>query len=143
MKKIFNLKTTILASLMVIAGSATTFAQCDKKVTFTASTSTYLNDKGAVEKTKNEETIVTLDNKEVNITTGGRPELAGVVKTYTCNWVNSFKTGKSVISTVMVDGGSELHAIITIEGKDGKVTLTFEAAEMPGKKIVLIADKFE
>lgn len=143
MKKAINLKSTILALLLVAAGSTATFAQCDKTSTFTASTTTYLNSKGEVEKTKNEETIVTIDKKEINVTAGGKQELAGDVKTYTCNWATPFKTGKTVVSALMVDGGHELHAMITIEGKDGKITLTFEAAELPGQKIVLVADKFE
>lgn len=143
MKKRSNPKTIILALILVIAASTASLAQCDKQATFTTSTTTYLNSKGETEKTKDEESIITIDKKEVNITTGGRPELAGIVKTYTCNWASPFKTGKTVVSALMVDGGREIHAVITIEGKDGKVTLTFEAAEMPGKKIVLVADKFE
>lgn len=143
MKTAFNIKNTILALFLLLAGSTVSFAQCDKTATFTASTTNYLDDKGVVERTKDEETIVTFDKKEINITTGGRSELTGAVKTYTCNWASPFKTGKTVITTVLTDGGRDMHAIITIEGKEGKVTLTFEAAEMPGKKIQLQADKFE
>ncbi|MES2266360.1 MAG: hypothetical protein V4520_06355 [Bacteroidota bacterium] len=142
MKKTFNLKTFIL-SLFLMAGTTAVFAQCDKAATFTASVSTYLNDKSDIEKTKNEETIVKLDKKEISIITNGRIELAGAIKSYTCNWADPFKTGKTIVSTTMVDGGNELHCLITIEGKEGKVTLAFEAAEMPGKKIVLVANKFE
>ena len=138
-----NLKNAIVTLLLMFAGVTTTLAQCDKTVTFEASASTYLNDKGAIEKTKNEETTVKLDKKEISIITNGRIELAGVVKSYTCNWADPFRTGKTIVNTTMIDGGNELHCVITIEGKEGKVTLTFEAAEMPGKKIVFIADKFE
>jgi hypothetical protein len=139
-KSIF--KTIILALLLTVAGS-TAFAQCDKASTFTASTTNYLNDKGAVERTKDEETVVTLDKKAVNIATGGGHELTGAVKTYTCNWTTPYKAGKTVITTLITDGGRDMNATITIEGKDGKITLTFEAVEMPGKKILLQADKFE
>jgi hypothetical protein len=142
MKTTFTLKTILLSVLMMVAGSAA-FAQCDKTATLTASTTNYLNDKGTVERTKDEETVVTLDKKEVNIATGGGHELTGTVKTYTCNWATPFKTGKTVITTLITDGGRDMNATITIEGKDGKVTLTFEALEMPGKKIQLQADKFE
>jgi len=44
---------------------------------------------------------------------------------------------------MLADGGTDMHVTITIEGKAGKVTLTFEAEEMPGRKIRVVADKFE
>jgi hypothetical protein len=142
MKTKFNLKTIILALLLTVA-SGTAFAQCDKTATLTASTTNYLNDKSAIERTKDEESIVTLNKKEVNITTDGGHLITGAVKTYTCNWTIPFKTGKTVITTLLTDGGRDMNGTITIEGKDGKITLTFEAVEMPGKKIQLLADKFE
>jgi hypothetical protein len=143
MKSGSNLKNTTLAFFLLLAGSTVSFAQCDRTATFTASTTNYLDDKGAVERTRDEESVVTFGKKEVSITTGGGHELSGAVKTYACNWDKPFKTGKTVITTVITDGGHDMHATITIEGKEGKVTLTFEAAEMPGKKIQLQADKFE
>ncbi|MES2063993.1 MAG: hypothetical protein V4456_18870 [Bacteroidota bacterium] len=142
MKTKFTLKTIIL-SLLLMAAGGTAFAQCDKTATFSAATTNYLNDKGVVERTKDEETVVTLNKKSINITTGGNHELTGAVKTYTCNWATPYKTGKTVITTLITDGGRDMNATVTIEGKDGKVTLTFEAIEMPNKKIQLLADKFE
>ena len=143
MRTKFTLKTIILALLLTVA-SGTVFAQCDKTITLTASTTNYLNDKGVVERTKDEATVVTLNKKEITITTGDNShQLTGAVKTYICNWTTPFKTGKTVITTVITDGGRDMNATVTIEGKDGKVTLTFEAVEMPGKKIQLLAEKFE
>jgi hypothetical protein len=142
MKRKINLKAVVLSALIMVAGSAA-FAQCDQTATLTASATIYLNDKGVVERTKDEETVVKMDKNEVNITTGGSHELTGTVKTFICNWPVPFKTGKTVITTSIMDGGQVMNATITIEGKDGKVTLSFEALEMPGKKILLQADKFE
>jgi hypothetical protein len=142
MKTKFNLKTIILSMFLMVAGSAA-FAQCDKTTTFTASATNYLNDKGVIERTKDEESTITFDKKGINITTDGGHEITGTPKTYTCNWATPYKTGKTVITSLLTDGGRDMNATITIEGKDGKVTLTFEAVEMPGKKIQLQADKFE
>jgi hypothetical protein len=137
------IKSTLLALFLVTAAGTVTLAQCDKTATLTASTTNYLNDKDVVERTKDEESIVTFNKLEVNITTDGGHLITGTVKTYTCNWPTPYKTGKTVITTLITDGGRDMNATITIEGKDGKVTLTFEAAEMPGKKIHLLADKLE
>ncbi|TSD63452.1 hypothetical protein FFF34_017835 [Inquilinus sp. KBS0705] len=138
-----DIKKIILA-LLLVASSTLCFAQCDKTATLTSSLTTYLNDKGEVERTKDESAVITINKAEVTIVTGdnGRT-LKGAVKTYACNWATPFKEGKTVLTTALTDGGQEMHATITIEGKAGKVTLTFEAEEEPGKKIVVIADKFE
>ena len=48
-----------------------------------------------------------------------------------------------MVKSVLTDGDKDLHVTITIEGKAGKVTLTFVAEEMPGKTIQVVADKFE
>jgi hypothetical protein len=141
--KQFNWKKTLLATLLIIGGTTATFAQCDKEVTLTASTTTYLNAKGEVERTVNEETIISISKTQITIVPGDHDPTSGNVKTFVCNWKVPFKEGKSVITGLLVDGGHEMNATITVEGKDGKVTLTFEAAEMPGKKIRVVADKFE
>ena len=142
MKTKIQLKSIILFLLLTVAGS-TAFAQCNETATFTASRTSYLNDKGVVERTKDEETIITVNKNVVDVSTNGSHELDGTVKTYICNWNKPFKNGKTVITTLIVDGGQTLNATITIEGKDGKITLTLVAVEMPGETIQLVADKFE
>lgn len=137
-----SLKGIILSLLLMAAGGAT-FAQCNQTSTFTASRTSYLNDKGVEERTKDEETIITFNKNVVDVSTNGSHELDGTVKTYTCNWDKPYQNGKTVITTLIVDGGQSLNATITIVGKDGKITLTFEAPEMPGEKIQLVATKFE
>jgi hypothetical protein len=144
MKTKINLKTILFALFLLVAGSTVSFAQCDKTATFTASKTTYLNDKGIVERVKDKETVITFNKKEISVTTSDDSKaMTGDVKTYVCNWAKPYKTGKTVITTVITDGGREMHATDTIEGKDGKVSATFEVVEMPGKKIQYLADKFE
>jgi len=144
MKPRINLKKTLLA-LLLTASSTLCFAQCDKAATLTSSITNYYNDKGEVERTKEEDTSIKLSKSEVIISHGDNDErtLVGANKTYTCNWPIPFKEGKTVITTLLTDGGQDMHVTITVEGKDGKVTLTFEAEEMPGKKIKVVANKFE
>lgn len=136
------LKAGILAVALVLAGSTISFAQCEKPVKLTSSVTTYLNDKGEVEKTADEQTIVTLSKTEITITPGDHM-MNGSVTEYTCNWTTPFKEGKTTLKALLTDGNNDLHVNITIEGKDGKVTLTFTADEMPGKKIQVVANTFE
>jgi hypothetical protein len=56
-----------------------------------------------------------------------------------------FKEGKTVITTTLKDdsGNEPKDFTITIEGKDGKVTLLAESPSMPDRKIKLDIEKFE
>ena len=137
-----TIKNIILA-LLLAASSTLCFAQCDQTSTLTSSLTTYLNEKGEVEKTKDEETIITITKTDITIAPGEGNPVSGAIKSSVCNWTTPFKEGKTFLTTTIVDGSREMHATVTIEGKSGKVTLTFEALEMPGKKILVVADKFE
>ena len=144
MKTNNNLKKLILALLLTVAVSTVSYAQCDKTDTITSSTTYHLDDKGVVERTKDEETIITFDRFNINIAPGGDANATrGAVKSYTCHWTTPFKVGKTVITAVLTDGGEDVNATITIEGKEGKVTVTFEADKLQGKKIQVVANKFE
>ncbi len=137
-----TLSRAALAFALILAGSTISFAQCDKPVKLTSSVTNYLNDKGEVERTKDEQTVITLSKTELTVTPGDHM-MNGNVTEYACNWAIPFKDGKTVVKSVLTDGNNDLHVTITIEGKGGKVTLTFVAEEEPGKKIQIVADKFE
>ncbi|MDB5060493.1 MAG: hypothetical protein JWP67_336 [Mucilaginibacter sp.] len=144
MKTINNLKKMILALLLMVAASTVSYAQCDKTATLTSSTTNHMNDKGEVEKSVDEETTITFNKTNITIAPGGNDHtLAGPVKTFVCDWTTPFKVGKTIITSTLTENDKEMHATITIEGKDGKVILTFQAEEMPGKKIQVVANKFE
>ncbi|MFA6085323.1 hypothetical protein [Mucilaginibacter sp.] len=144
MKAKSNLKKLILALLLMVAASTISYAQCDKTDTITSSTTYHLDDKGVVERTKDEETVITFNKTNITIAPGGEDHVtSGPVKSYTCNWTTPFKVGKTVITAVLTDGGEDINATITIEGTDGKVTVTFEADKLQGKKIQVVANKFE
>ncbi|RFZ83338.1 hypothetical protein DYU05_14480 [Mucilaginibacter terrenus] len=136
------MKKLLLLFSFVFAASAASFAQCDKPVTFHSSTTNYLNDKGEIEKSKDEETVIKLSKTEVSIAPGDHT-MTGAVTDYVCNWTVPFKEGKTTFKSLLADNDREMHATIIIEGKGGKVTLTFTVDEMPGKKIQVTADKFE
>jgi hypothetical protein len=139
-----HLKKVVLAFALLLAGSTISFAQCDKPVMLVSSATNYYNAKGELQRSKEEETIITLTKTQIIIAPGDEEhKMTGDIKTYTCNWTAPYKEGKTVITTVFADGGKSLNATVTIEGKAGKVTATLEAAEMPDMKIQVVADKFE
>jgi hypothetical protein len=145
MKTTNNLKKMILALLLMVAASTVSYAQCDKTVILTSSTTNHLNEKGEVERSNPENVVITITKTDITIVPGDEEhKMIGTITSKTCDWKIPYKEGKMVIkSAVAGDGNDEKHATITIEGKDGKVTLTFVAEEMPGKKIQVVADKFE
>lgn len=134
-----------LALLLVIAGSTISFAQCDKTVTITSSKTTHLDENGSVVRTKDETAVITISNTDITIVPGDEAhKMTGKISSKTCDWKVPFKEGKTVVKAIVSgDGGDEKNITVTIVGTGGKVTLTFEAEEMPGKKIQVVADKFE
>ena len=137
-----NLKTTLFTLLLSATGSVSAFAQCDKTATLTSSTTSYVDNTGAIIRSKDEDTKVTITKTDLTIAPG-EGEMTGKISSSTCDWKVPFKEGKTVIKALMTGDGPDKHVTVTIEGKEGKVTLTFEAEEMPGKKIQVVADKFE
>ena len=64
MKTKFSLKTSLFSLLLILAGTTVTFAQCDKTATLKSSTTSYVDDKGTVLRSKEEETTVTILRKD-------------------------------------------------------------------------------
>jgi hypothetical protein len=138
------MKTIILFLSLLIAGSTICFAQCDKKVIFTTSKTEHLDPSGAVTRTDDEKAVVEIGKAALTITVNDEHKMTGPIKSNDCNWGVPFKSGKTVIkATLTDDSGSDKNVTITIEGKDGKVTLLFEMEGMPDDRIRVNADKFE
>ncbi len=138
------MKTIILFLSLLIAGSTVCFAQCDKKVIFTTSKTEHLDPSGVVTKTEDEKALVEIGKSDLTITVNGEHKMTGPIKSNSCNWSVPFKNGKTVIkATLSDDSGSDKNVTITIEGKDGNVTLLFEMEGMPDDRIRVKDDKFE
>ncbi len=121
------------------------FAQCSKKIIFTSSKTEYLDASGTVQKTADEKTVIEANKAEITITPGEEGnKMTGTIKSDTCSWKTPFTEGKSIIKALITgDHGDTKNVTLTIEGKDGKITLLAEMEAMPGKKIRVTADKFE
>jgi hypothetical protein len=120
-------------------------AQCAKKSILTTSKTEYYDASGTHLETVDEKSSVEFDSTSVSIiTANGDHKMKGTLKMDSCSWKTPFKEGKLVFkTTLMRDGGDTMDAVITIEGKNGIVTLLFESPTSPDRKIRVVADKFE
>lgn len=140
MKKLF-LSILILSGLGMAAK-----AQCDKPVRLSSSKTYYLNASYQVQGSKDENVIIDITKTSIAITPDGKPDdiLSGTIKEMTCDWKVPFKEGKMVIKSDLIDASGDIKdATITIEGVNGKITLTAEAKEKPGQILRLEVEKFE
>jgi hypothetical protein len=121
------------------------FGQCSKHVLLTSSRTEYLDNSLIIQRIVDESSLIEITNTEITITPGSAEnKMSGVINVYKCIWTLPFKEGKTTIEAMLHDAKGECtNATITIEGKKGKVTFLLEAEKMQGRKIRLLADKFE
>ncbi|SDP72200.1 hypothetical protein SAMN05428975_2324 [Mucilaginibacter sp. OK268] len=140
------MKSTIIALLLLLACSTVCLAQCDKKLSLITSKTEHLDGSNNLERAVDEQTVIEIIDKKISVNIeNGKQTLTGTIKSNTCDWKTPFKEGKSVINTTISDedGGGEKDYVLTIEGKDGKVTLTAESVQDPDRKLRFVLDKFE
>jgi hypothetical protein len=138
------MRSIIITLLLLAAGGSICKAQCDKKLTLTSSHTQHLDANNNVEKTVDEDAVFQISGKDIKILINGNNEMSGTINSVNCNWTVPFKEGKSVIDTHLEDqSGDPKDATITIEGKDGKITLLAVLKNMPDHKLRLAIDKFE
>ncbi len=143
--KILVMKKIISILVLLIAFRATSVAQCDKKVILTSSTTEYLDSNNVVEKSVSENSTIKIDRSaSLNISPGNDHDMKGTITANSCDWKIPYKEGKSVIKSVITDqSGDVKNATLTIEGREGKITLLLEVVEMPGRKIRVPIDTFQ
>ena len=143
--KSFLMKKIISCFVVLIIAVTITYAQCSKKSILTSSQTEYFDASGTPKKTVDEKSSVEFDSTGLTIiTANGDHTMKGTIKMDSCSWKTPFKEGKlSFKSTITRNGGDPMETTITIEGKNGVVTLYFESPQSPDTKIRIVADKFE
>ncbi|MDP9046578.1 MAG: hypothetical protein M3N14_00470 [Bacteroidota bacterium] len=137
------MKTITLAFSLLVAGCTMSFAQCEKNLVLTSSKTEHMNADGVVQRTDDETAKIELSKTAVNVSVNDEHKITGTIKSEICNWKVPFKEGKTVIkAAVSNDQGEERNVTITIEGKEGKVTLLFEMDGMSDDRIRVGIDKF-
>ncbi|MFI5140360.1 MAG: hypothetical protein ACHQIM_21250, partial [Sphingobacteriales bacterium] len=129
---------------LLIGGVAISYAQCGAKVKLTTSKTDHLDASGAITRTDDEKAVVEIGKSDLVITVNDEHKMTGTIKSDSCNWTVPFKNGKTIIkATLSNDQGEDKNVTITIEGKEGKVTLLFEMEGMPDDKIRVAIDTFQ
>jgi len=141
------MKTILIALFLLVAGSILSFAQCEKKVSLISSKTEHLDASGQLKHAEDEKTIIEFNKTDISVSItkdNGDEKMTGKVKSNICDWQVPFKTGKTLLNiTLNREDGQSRDFTVTIEGKDGKVTLWAESKEEPDDKIQLPIDKFE
>jgi hypothetical protein len=136
----------LLGGILLIAGTTTTYAQCDKKVVVTSSKTEHLGADSTVQRTDDESVTVEFNKDTLNVaisSSNGNQNLAGKVKSYSCDWSTPFKEGKTVLKATMTNENGESRDLsITVTGKAGKIGFLAEVEGEPDR-IRLVVDKFE
>jgi len=133
----------ILLTLTLLAGlSVACFAQCDKTVVLTSSKTDHIDAAGALLRSEDEAVAIEINKTEVNVLVNGDPKIKAIIKSNTCNWKVPFKDGKTAIHGVAQRDGKDMPVTLTIEGKDGKVTLLFQMDEALDDRVRITPDKF-
>ncbi len=136
------MKKMIFSLLLCSATGIASYAQCNGKVTFNASKTDYLDAKGTVQQSKTENTLVNFDNQDVTILCNGE-QITGSVVTSSCDWKKKFVEGKTILkANINGKNGDSKNATLTMEGKDGIVSLLVEVDDMPSRKYLLPVDDF-
>jgi len=138
------MKKFLIAFLLAGVACIPGYSQCDKRVIVTSSLTEYLNANNEVQRSKEEISYVEFDSKEIVITPGDDAAVTGAIKSFSCEWKTPFKEGKTVIKSTVTDPrGETFNITVTVEGKEGKLSLLLEIEEKPDRKIRLLVDKFE
>ena len=141
------MRSFIITLLLLAAGGTICKAQCDQKLSAVSSQTTHLDASGAVKHSDDESTTVSFDKSNITVIVnhdGNDDKMTGTVKSYACDWKIPFKEGKTSMNISLTnDNGESRDFSVTIEGKDGKVTLMAESPQEPDDKIRLDIDKFE
>ncbi len=118
-------------------------AQCDKKVVWSSVKEEFLNDSGQVEHAGEDSVIIETSNTSVLVNHNNIPqdELKGTVTGISCDWKEPYKNGKTTIKTNLTEASGESNeGTITIEGKDGQISIILE---VHGKRIKIYVAKYE
>jgi hypothetical protein len=131
------LKSFIGIFALLLLSNSASFAQCDQKIILTSSKTEYLDGQNVLQRYVEENSTVLIGDSKVTITPGsGDRKMVGVISSNDCAWKVPFKEGKSTIKALFSeDNGEKRNVTLTLEGKEGKVTLLMEIKESPDRKI--------
>jgi hypothetical protein len=141
------MKKLLLAAVVLLANAAV-YAQCNKTITWTGSKTEYLDGKGVVQKTDVAPVTVQTTTNHITITVkpvNSEPDvIEGDIQALACSWNEAFKNGKTSFKSVLAKSNGETKdASVSIEAKDGKITLFLELENSNGLKLRVPIDNYK
>ena len=139
MKKFLSL--VLVLTLAATAG----FAQCDKPVVYHSDKQDRLSPDGEVTGNKTDAIHLAFTKEGVSVEVNEKVEATATIKEADCQWKQLYKEGKAIYKVTFQkpETGETSEGSLTIEGKDGQLTILVEMARMEGKKIKLYVSKYE
>ena len=139
------MKKIILPALLILLSFGAAIAQCDKKFILTSSKTDYVDSSGALQRSVDELSTIEMNDSILNIVPGNAERtMTGQVKSHECNWKVPYKEGKSIFrASLSNQNGEERDILITIEGKDGVITLLAILNNDENRRVKLKADSFK
>lgn len=133
------MKRIIVALLISLAGTLSTYAQCEENAVLSTSKTNLADPSGEPIGVKDERTLLRFSKTAIllNINDEERGELK--IVSQNCNWTIPYKEGRTVIKAKLNDSDYTL----TIEGKEGRVNLHVVKNESDDSILSMVADKFE
>jgi hypothetical protein len=136
------MKKITLTLALLLAITVASFAQCGKTIVLTSAKTNHVDATGKLIASDDETVVIEIGKAAFSISVNGTQRMAGIVKTYKCNWPVPYKTGNSVIQGTMKKDGKDEDVMFTIDGKNGKIALGFEIKSMPNDRVRITPDKF-
>jgi hypothetical protein len=133
------MKKMLLLALMICSANLI-WAQCEKKITWTANKAEFLDDSGSVQETKDVTVTIESSGKYVKITHSDdmADSLTGAVKELNCGWSQPFKNGKVVYKCDLMErSGEAANSTMTVEAVDSKITIFLNIITPDGKKMTI------
>ena len=142
------MKKILITVLVTLFSLSYGFAQCKKKLRLVSDTTAFVDESGSIMNSKQEDVVVEITDSaiDIKISQDGmqRDNLVGKLKVTSCQWKVPYKEGKTVFQAALKDqGGDSRNAVLTIDGKVGRIGFLLEPQGTNEKRIRLSIKKFE
>jgi len=133
------MKRIIITLIISLAGTLSSFAQCEENAVLITSKTNLADPSGNPVGLKDEKTVLRFSKAAILLNLDGvdRGELK--IVSQICNWTIPYKEGKSIIKAKLNDWDYTL----TIDGKEGRVSLHVVKNESDDSILTMVVDKFE
>jgi hypothetical protein len=140
------MKKIILLSISLFTFGLLTKAQCGKTVVWSAAKADFLDADGNLQDTKAEKITIETSDSRIILKHGDREEdvLKGNIKELQCNWAIPYKDGKTTFKTILEEAsGDTKDAVVTIEAKEGKITIVIVSLTNQGRMIKIAVEDYK